>query len=256
MTNSECVLEIGNLRGSTSVIEDVTQNNEDGLTFKLYSGEVGLFLGGKEPSQLFRLILGRGDIKTGHIKILGRKLFEDPELGKKDIKWRKLIGFSFRDKGLLSNLTIIENVDLPAKFHGKYKTDVNDFSYAQKALREINIPEELWNLRPHLVSWNIVKRTLLARSVVLSPKILLLDDPSTMFSTGELPEILNWIKVQQIKGSGILIGTNDFPFGMAISDWLIDPKSHKKIKNTEDNLKNNPWYNTSLQLKKLMEGHL
>ncbi|MCB9062582.1 MAG: ATP-binding cassette domain-containing protein [Halobacteriovoraceae bacterium] len=255
MIDSNIVLEIINLKGSTELIDNVV-HREESLSFELNRNEIGLILGGKRPSQLLRLILGNGEIQGGSIKILGKELFVDPSLLKGQIRWRKHIGFAFRDKGLLSNLTILENVDLPAKFHGYYNGRAKDFYFAQKALKEINVPEELWNRRPHLVSWTIVKRTLLARSVVLSPDILLLDDPSSLFSTIELPEILNWIKIQKIKGSGILIGTNDYPFGLSICDWFIDPKSNMKLENNEENLKDNPWYSTSLQFKSLMEGQI
>ena len=103
--------------------------------------------------------------------------------------------------GLLSNMTALENVDLPARYHGYYQKGSDEKYLAVSVLREVGVEEKYWNRRPSDIPDKILKEILLARSVILDPQILLLDDPSEYYSWVELPELFKWIKKQNKKRS-------------------------------------------------------
>ncbi len=204
------------------------------INIQVKAGEVGIILGGKETSSLFRLIMGLGKIEAGEILIYDQVAM-DSRSDETDLNLlRKRIGFGFRDKGLISNLSLLANVDLPAKYHGYYDQGAVPGSLGAKALRDLGVDEAMWNDRPTRISSDVRKRVLLARAVVLNPRVLILDDPSTLAASTFIPELLGWIEIQQSKGRGILIGTNDLPFGLAAADWIMHPVKNEPVTRYDD----------------------
>ncbi len=197
------------------------------LDFALLGGQVGVVFGGKETSSLFRLIMGTGKIDQGELVLEGTHVRDAKSNDKGLSAWRQRIGFGFREKGLLSNLTLMDNVDLPAKYHDRYHEGMTKNEIAISALRQAGIPENLWHVRPDRINWEIRKRVLLARSIVLDPRVLILDDPSALIASPTMPAMLNWLFEQKAKGRGILIGTNDYPFGLAAADWVLHPETNR-----------------------------
>jgi putative ABC transport system ATP-binding protein len=197
--------------------------SDHSINFELKHGEIGVILGQKEAHQIFQLILKKDNLKQGEIK------FSDASLQKEwnkaeDIEWRQKIGFTFRDGGLLSNMTALENVDLPARYHGYYQKGSDEKYLAVSVLREVGVEEKYWNRRPSDIPDKILKEILLARSVILDPQILLLDDPSEYYSWVELPELFKWIKKQN-KKRGIILGTQYIPLGLALASWILEEES-------------------------------
>ncbi len=228
---TQVALELKDLVGRSNL---GTVGKPNPVNIRVKAGEVGLILGGKDTSSLFRLIMGLGKVEAGGILIYDQVAL-DQNSDETDLNLlRKRIGFGFRDKGLISNLSILQNVDLPAKYHGYYTQGDAPGSLGAKALLDLGVDESHWNDRPTRLSSDIRKRVLLARSVVLNPRVLILDDPSALSASVFIPELLAWIKVQQAKGRGILIGTNDLPFGLAAADWIMHPTRQEPVTRYED----------------------
>jgi ABC-type transporter Mla maintaining outer membrane lipid asymmetry ATPase subunit MlaF len=195
------------------------------MSFDLMAGQIGVVFGGKETSSLFRLIMGSGLIESGEIVLFGSIVRDKDDQGDMAF-WRQRIGFGFREKGLISNLSIMDNVDLPARYHGYYVKGIPAQSYAEHALAESGVDPRVWDVRPSRISWEVRKRVLLARAIVLRPKILILDDPSALMASTSMPELLRWLFRQKDKGTAILCGTNDYPFGLAVADWVLNPRTN------------------------------
>lgn len=222
------------------------------LNFCLRAGECGVIFGGKETSSLFRLIMGNGLIDSGAM-LLENHYIRDAAAGiaGNDLsQWRQRIGFGFREKGLLSNLSLIDNVDLPAKYHDRYGPGMQPGEIARRALREADVDEAQWSWRPDRITWEVRKRVLLARSTVLDPKVLILDDPSALLASPMMPELMGWIAKQKERGRGVLIGTNDYPFGLAVADWVLHPKTNTMVTHYDDFL-DAAWIKSAALLKSL-----
>jgi ABC-type transporter Mla maintaining outer membrane lipid asymmetry ATPase subunit MlaF len=225
------MLELNGVVGKTK-LGPVGSNHP--LDFGVGAGEVGVILGGKETSALFRLILGLGELDAGEIKIDGRVALGRDTSEMDAMALRKAVGFGFRDKGLLSNLSLRDNVDLPAKYHGYYKQGVPKSFFGEQALRELGVDRQLWDLRPSRINGEIRKCVLLARAIVLTPKVLILDDPSALVASLFLPTLLRFIRRQKDRGTAVLIGTNDLPVGLAAADWVLHPERRVPVKQYED----------------------
>lgn len=210
---------------------------ETPFNLALHAGECGVVFGGKETSSLFRLIMGSGSIALGAIIVEGKYVRDSLSAGtERDLSaWRQRIGFGFREKGLLSNMTLFDNVDLPAKYHDMYEAaGMQPGEIAGMALTEAEVDRELWNWRPDRINWEVRKRVLLARSVAMDPKVIILDDPSALLASPALPKLMAWINKQKRRGRGVLIGTNDYPFGLAAADWVLHPTRNTMVKEYDD----------------------
>ncbi|MBT3585764.1 MAG: ATP-binding cassette domain-containing protein [Halobacteriovoraceae bacterium] len=234
---SQIILEVRNLEGETPLGKI---GKDSPVNFILRESETGVFLGGKEPSQLWRLLLGKGSISNGSIEF-GSGIKMDDE----NIQWRSQIGFVHRDKGLISNLTLLENVLLPANYHGLNSTSI------EQVMDDALIKKENWDKRPSEVGWKSRKKTLLARSVILNPKLLILDDPTELYPYTDYHELYTWIEKQKKNARGILIGTENTPFGLAMANWILQPENTNMETEFKIHL-NKDWIDSAQHLKKSM----
>ena len=224
--------EIINLSGTSSIGQT---GSKTPYNFSISSGEIVVTLGGKDTSSLLRLLLGLGTVQSGDVRVDGASIFAADVRQSEILSRRQKIGFAFRDKGLISNLSILDNVDLPAKYHGYYSgKGIEKGTLAMNALEDLGVERDLWNVRPNRISGEVRKRVLLARSVILSPSVLILDDPTAMAASPFVGALINWVLKQKKKGIAVLIGTDDYPFGLSVADSVIHPVSGEKVSDFSD----------------------
>lgn len=119
------------------------------------------------------------------------------------------LGFIFQFHYLISELSAIENVLLPAKKAGKEKELTH---YAYKLLKDVGL-ENKENRLPRHLSGGEQQRVAIARSLILSPKYLFADEP-----TGSLDSINGKIIMDIIKkinlenNTTIILVTHDIEF--------------------------------------------
>jgi ABC-type transporter Mla maintaining outer membrane lipid asymmetry ATPase subunit MlaF len=133
----------------------------------LLSGPSG---GGK--SGLLRVIAGTERPARGQVRVGGREVW--PGDGVLALAGYVRMGFAFPSGGLLSNLSLRENVVLPLMFLGVPEADLEH--RAEGALERMNL-QAVAGLRPHAVSASARKQANLARVLALDPELILLDDP-------------------------------------------------------------------------------
>ncbi|MBI2522286.1 MAG: hypothetical protein HYV97_17840 [Bdellovibrio sp.] len=226
-----------------------TLGPEFNYNFDVYAGQIIGFLEGKNPTLLFRLILGLGPLASGSIEFPALASLRTQE------NFYINLGLAQREKGLLSNLSLVENIELPARYHNFTWGELGPDELAHKALREIMIPEELWNGRPDHVAWEIRKRVLLARGVVCCPKIVLLEDPTNMFPWEKLPDLFRWIKLQKQEQRTTLLCTENIPFALSVCDaiWNAETQSLQTIDQYLD-IKGPEWNTFVTQMRKQLEN--
>lgn len=160
---------------------------------------------GSGKTTIFRLIIGETMPTEGSIIVTDwdiRKLPKEklPEL-------RKKIGVIFQDLKLLPDRTVFENVLLPLEIDNK------DLAEADKRVDEVLEQVGLSSHRnkfPAQLSGGEVQRVAIARALVLSPKIILADEP-----TGNLDPATSWDIVNKLleinkKGTTIIMATHNF----------------------------------------------
>ncbi len=216
----ERLLKVNNISGD---LGHISLGIRQPFNFELYSGEIGICFQASSSSSLGRLLFGQGQITNGSIEY-----HQNIQYSLENNNWKKNIGFGFREKGLISNLTLFNNLCLPVNYY-----DQNQ-SLVEKALKEASVPTEIWDKRPHEVSSSHRKMTLLARSVVLNPKFIFLDDPGANLSPTAQKELFFWLQIQKEKGMGILIATDEIYRASTWGDWYVCPKEHIRKNNFSD----------------------
>jgi phospholipid/cholesterol/gamma-HCH transport system ATP-binding protein len=148
-----------------------------GASLKVYRGEVLVILGGSGTgkSVTLRHMLGLDAPDSGRVVIEEEDVTDLPE--EELYRIRKKFGMLFQSGALFDSMTVFENVAFPLREH----TEMSDDEIA-RAVREklelVNLPGSE-HLMPVDLSGGMRKRVGLARSIVLDPKVILYDEPTT-----------------------------------------------------------------------------
>ncbi len=175
------------------------------ISFK--EGEFAIIMGnsGSGKSTLLYLLSGLDNPSGGQIKLdqiaIQQKSERDLALFRRD-----KIGFVFQQYNLIPNLTLLENVTLPGFLISKKKKDV--ILRAKKLLALLDI-EPLKNRLPSQVSGGEQQRCCIARAIINSPKILLVDEPTGNLNSSASEKVLECLNTLHRQGQTILMVTHD-----------------------------------------------
>lgn len=212
----EQVIEINNLRkgfGTEDVLLDVS--------LELFNGENLVVLGksGSGKSVLIKCIVRLLDPDDGTIKVLGEDLstLNQKELG----ELRKKIGFLFQSGALYDSMTVRQNLEFPLR---RIKKNLNQKEINEKVeevLENVGLSDSL-NKMPSQLSGGMRKRISLARTLVVDPRIMLYDEPTTGLdpvTSDEISTLINDVQ-KKYKTSSIII-THDIECARTTANRII-----------------------------------
>ena len=148
-----------------------------GVDLKVYRGEVLVILGGSGSgkSVTLRHMLGLEAPDSGHVIVEDEDITDHPE--EELYRVRKKFGMLFQSGALFDSMTVFENVAFPLREHTEMSEDEIARAVREK-LELVNLPNTE-HLMPVDLSGGMRKRVGLARSIVLDPKMILYDEPTT-----------------------------------------------------------------------------
>jgi phospholipid/cholesterol/gamma-HCH transport system ATP-binding protein len=130
---------------------------------------------------------------------------------------RRKLGYLFQDAALFDSLTLYENLALPlSRLTRKSKDEIDDV--AHRVLTDVGLGADGAKY-PSALSGGMKKRAGLARALVLEPKILLADEPSSgldRITASEIDELLMRRKSEH--GTVLIIVTHDVRGARRIAD--------------------------------------
>lgn len=178
-----------------------------GLNFEVKNGEYVAIMGPSGSGKsTFLNILGCLDLlSTGEYIIDDKNIkdLSDDELSA--IRCEK-IGFVFQAYNLLSKLTSLENVELPAVYLGTDKATRR--KRAIELLKMVGLEERI-NHKPTELSGGQKQRVAIARSLINNPKIILADEPTGNLDSKSTEEILEIFKKLNDSGVTIIMVTHE-----------------------------------------------
>ncbi len=215
--NRKPVVEITNLYksyGSNKVL--------DAFNLKLYEGENLVVMGksGSGKSVMIKCLIGLEEPDSGSISIMGQAI---KTLSREQLdELRTEIGFLFQGSALYDSMSVRENLEFPLRRHTKKFGVIKDTTpLVMEALQNVGLGNAI-DLMPNELSGGMKRRVALARTLILQPKVILYDEPTTGLDPITAKEIILLMKniQQQYKTSSIII-THDVDCARVISNRMI-----------------------------------
>ncbi|MGD9899316.1 MAG: ABC transporter ATP-binding protein [Calditrichaceae bacterium] len=148
-----------------------------GVDLDILDGEKLVIIGqsGCGKSVLLKLILNLLQPDSGYILVDDIAI---KKVGQTDLfSLRKQFGFLFQGAALFDSMTVAENIFLPLVEHTKMTPNEIRIKVAEK-LDLVGLPG-IENLKPAELSGGMKKRVGLARAIIMDPKYILYDEPTT-----------------------------------------------------------------------------
>lgn len=215
--NSKTIIEIKDLRksyGDNPVL--------NGFNMHLLEGENLVIMGksGSGKSVMIKCLIGLEAPDSGSIIVMGKDIgkLEHEELD----ELRTEIGFLFQGSALYDSMTIRENLEFPLRRHTKKFGVIKDATpLVIEALENVGLANTI-DLMPEELSGGMKRRIALARTLILQPKIILYDEPTTGLDPITAKEIILLMQsVQKKYNTSAIIITHDVDCARAISNRMI-----------------------------------
>ncbi|MGO4571095.1 amino acid ABC transporter ATP-binding protein [Microvirga sp. 2TAF3] len=198
---------------------------------------------GSGKSTLIRCINRLEEHQKGRIIVNGTELTNDL---KRIDEVRRDVGMVFQHFNLFPHLTILENCTL-APIWVKKMPKKEAEEVAMKYLTRVKIPEQA-NKYPGQLSGGQQQRVAIARSLCMSPKIMLFDEPTSALDPEMVKEVLDTMVSLAEEGMTMLCVTHEMGFARQVADRVIFMDYGQIVEmNTPDAFFKNPQHERTKQ---------
>jgi general L-amino acid transport system ATP-binding protein len=191
---------------------------------------------GSGKSTMIRCINRLEEHQKGRIIVDGVELLDDL---KRIDEVRREVGMVFQHFNLFPHLTILENCTLAPIWVKKMpKREAEEV--AMHYLTRVKIPEQA-NKYPGQLSGGQQQRVAIARSLCMSPKIMLFDEPTSALDPEMVKEVLDTMVGLADEGMTMLCVTHEMGFARQVADRVIFMDYGQIVEmNTPDEFFKNP----------------
>lgn len=214
LNNIKPVLKIQNLKKSFG-----KNNVLNGFSLELFEGENLVIMGksGSGKSVMIKCLVGLLIPDEGIIEISGERI---SKLSQKEMNLlRTEIGFLFQGSALYDSMTVRENLEFPLR-----KSNLNSQETEKlvtDALESVGLIKAI-DLMPEELSGGMKRRVALARAIIMKPKIIIFDEPTTGLDPITAKEIIELMKnIQNQYNTSSLIITHDVDCARVIANRMI-----------------------------------
>lgn len=186
----------------TRVLTDISLSIEDG-EFVSLTGRSGA---GK--STLLYVLSSLDDPTEGRVSIAGKDI---AKMTSKELHWFRntQLGFVFQFHYLLAELTVLENVLVPAL---KLHEEKSRRARAEDLIAQFGLAEKM-NRFPRQLSGGEMQRVAIARALIMQPKYLFADEPTGALDTVNAESVMNILSNCNSKeGTTVIMVTHDPDF--------------------------------------------
>jgi len=195
----------------------------DGVSFSLFSGENLVLLGksGSGKSVIVKCIVKLMEADSGTINVFGKDILTCRENELAEIRTR--IGFLFQEGALYDSMSIRENLLFPARRNSRLRKlpekELQDL--VEQNLSSVGLNDAMDKM-PSELSGGMKKRAGLARSLMLSPEMIIYDEPTTGLDPFTSEAINNLIvKIRQEYNTSSIIITHDIKCAEVTGDRML-----------------------------------
>lgn len=194
----------------------------NGFDLELFEGENLVVMGksGSGKSVMIKCVIGLEQPDSGSILVMNQEINNLEQEALDEL--RTEIGFLFQGSALYDSMSVRENLEFPLRRHSKKFGVIEDTTpLVMEALESVGLAHAI-DLMPNELSGGMKRRIALARTLILKPKIILYDEPTTgldPITSKEIVLLMNSIQ-KQYNTSSIII-THDVDCAKVIANRMI-----------------------------------
>lgn len=203
------ILEVKDLCKTYTV--NKRQNNVlKNVNFTVSEGEMVAIMGpsGSGKSTLLYAVSGMDSITAGGVEFCGKNIAKMDEKALADLRLDEM-GFIFQQMYMLKNLTVLDNIILPAVQSKKnIETRKETVSRGQDLMRKLGIIEIADN-DINEVSGGQLQRACICRSMINRPAVIFADEPTGALNRTASNEVMEELIKLNEEGTTIMMVTHD-----------------------------------------------
>ncbi|HEY1086741.1 MAG TPA: ATP-binding cassette domain-containing protein [Archangium sp.] len=172
---------------------------------------------GSGKSVLCRLAVGLLKPDAGTVHLFGQRVDTMPERKLQEL--RAQAPYLVQGPALLDWLTLFDNValaDPPSKHDGRAEAAMTRLGLMEFATR-----------KPPEVGPGLRKRAAIARALVLAPKVMLLDEPTTGLDKEAAGQVNEALSVVREEGVGVALVSHDYDALRKLADRVVQVKDRR-----------------------------
>ena len=192
-------------------ITNKRQNNVlKNVNFNIEEGEMVAIMGpsGSGKSTLLYSVSGMDRPTAGEVSLSGAKITDLKETELAKVRLDDM-GFIFQQMHMLKNLSVMDNILLPAyqsDKNGRSKAEIN--AYCKELMRKLEISDIADNDITE-VSGGQLQRACICRSLINTPAIIFADEPTGALNRSASEEVMNMLDRLNEEGTTIMLVTHD-----------------------------------------------
>lgn len=221
----------------TYVINQRQNNVLKNVNFSIEEGEMVAIMGpsGSGKSTLLYTVSGMDKATCGDIKFNGKNITKLKSKKLAELRLNEM-GFIFQQMYMMKNLTVLDNIVLPAMRSNKTKQSKKEkIKYGEELMRKLGIIEIADN-DINEVSGGQLQRACICRSMINNPKIIFADEPTGSLNRTSSKEVMDEIIKLNKEGTTIMMVTHDAKIAARCSRvlYIVDGniQGEYKLKNT------------------------
>lgn len=189
-----------------------------GIDYEINKGECVVLIGpsGSGKSTFLRCL------NLLEVPTEGEIIFDGVDMLSKNTqinKMREEIGMVFQHFNLFPHKTILENITLaPIKLKKMSKEEAD--KRALELLKRVGL-EDKASSYPSQLSGGQKQRVAIARTLAMSPKVVLFDEPTSALDPEMVGEVLEVMKQMAKEGMTMVVVTHEMGFAKEVSDRVI-----------------------------------
>ncbi|MBC8412120.1 MAG: ATP-binding cassette domain-containing protein [Nitrospira sp.] len=190
-----------------------------GVNLDIMEGKTTVIVGGsgQGKSQVLKHVLGLTQPDRGKVLVNGQDI---NRIKKKDLKKiRTEFGVLFQNSALFDSMNVFDNVALPLRERTSHsEKEIRELVEEKLAMMDVSGSNDKF---PAQISGGMKKRVGLARALVLNPKIVFFDEPTTGLDVKKSNEIYRvFYKTQTQLGYTAVIVSHDVPKIFKLADYV------------------------------------
>ena len=203
------ILEVKDLC-KTYIVNKRQNNVLKNVNFTIGEGEMVAVMGpsGSGKSTLLYAVSGMDSLTAGEVNFCGRNIAGMGERELADLRLDEM-GFIFQQMYMLKNLTILDNIILPATQSKKQREPRRETARrGQDFMRRLGIIDIADN-DINEVSGGQLQRACICRSMMNNPKMIFADEPTGALNRASSDEVMEELVKLNSEGTTIMLVTHD-----------------------------------------------